>query len=169
MSMLLNTPHFQETLNAAMCGPAALKIVLDYFDTPMTEKELAKLCGTKKGFGTTGKQMVAAAKLLGFKAIEKRNASFKDIERCLRRGVPPIVNWFTPGRWEAVKKGAVPDGHNSVVCGLTRTHIVLEDPELGTRRRIEKKEFMRVWFDFDVDVPKKQSDLIIRRLIIIEP
>ncbi len=152
-----------------MCGPAALKIVFDYFDTPMTEKEIAKLCGSKPGFGTTGAQMVRAAQLLGFKAKQVRYATPKDIRRCLVRGVPPIVCWFTPGLPEAVKKGGMADTHNSVVCGLSKTHIVLEDPELGRRRKVLISDFMRVWFDFDVDVPKKQSDLIIRRLIIIEP
>ncbi len=162
MKLLLNTPHFQETLNAGMCGPAALKIVCDYFDVPMTEKELAKLCGTTKDNGTTGKQLVVAAKKLGFKAAIRDYSTYKDIERLLKAGVPPIVDWFSA-------EGTVADGHFSVVCGLTTTHIILEDPEIGRRRKITRDDFMRVWFDFDVDTLRRPSDILIRRLIVIRP
>ncbi len=161
MKLLLNTPHFQETRNAGMCGPASLKIVCDYFDVPMTEKELATLCKTKSNLGTTGTQMLAAARLLDFKAKIKDRATFKDIEECLRRGVPPIVDWFSA-------EGGIADGHYSVVCGLDSTHITLEDPEIGKRRRLTREDFLRVWFDYDTDVPEKQ-DFFVRRMIVVEP
>ena len=161
MGLSVNTSHVQETKNAGRCGPAALKIVLDYFDTPMTEDELADLCGTHPENGTTGAQLVAAAKLLGYKATIKDGATYADIEACLRRKVPPIVDWFSA-------EGALADGHYSVVCGLDAKNIVLEDPKIGKRRTLSRDDFLRVWFDYDTDVPEKK-DFFVRRLIVIEP
>jgi len=37
--ILLDVKPFQETLNADMCGPASLKIVLGYYAFDKTEKE----------------------------------------------------------------------------------------------------------------------------------
>lgn len=42
---MLKLKPFQETLNASMCGPASLKIVLNYYGVEATEKELARLVG----------------------------------------------------------------------------------------------------------------------------
>jgi hypothetical protein len=39
--IILKVKPFQETLYADMCGPASLKIVLDYCVVSKTEKELA--------------------------------------------------------------------------------------------------------------------------------
>lgn len=167
MNISVKTAHFQETTGVGRCGPAALKVVLDYFDTPMTEDELADLCGTHPDHGTTGPQILEAAKLLGFKAKMKDEATYADIEKCLRRKVPPIVVWYTPGDEKAVRDGFMPDGHYSPVCGLTKTHIILEDTEIGRHRKISRKEFIRAWFDYDTEVPQKDG-FFVRRLIVIE-
>ena len=47
--ILLDVKPFQETLNADMCGPASLKIVLEYYGVNKSEDELAQLCKFKKG------------------------------------------------------------------------------------------------------------------------
>ncbi len=49
--ILLDVKPFQETLNADMCGPASLKIVLEYYGTTKSEEELAKIAGHKKKLG----------------------------------------------------------------------------------------------------------------------
>jgi hypothetical protein len=40
---------------------------------------------------------------------------------------------------------------------------------MGSRRRISRDAFRNVWFDFKVVGPRNESDLIIRRLIVITP
>jgi predicted double-glycine peptidase len=47
--MMLEVKPFQETLHEGMCGPASLKIVLDYFGVNKTENELADLMGNRLG------------------------------------------------------------------------------------------------------------------------
>jgi len=117
MKKMLKIKPFQETLNAGMCGPASLKIVLDYYDIEKSEKELAKLCRHNKNMGVDDEKIKKAAGSLGFKVKIKNSSNFKDIENWLDKKVPVIVNWFTKGRQE-YSESEVSDGHYSVVAGL---------------------------------------------------
>src|SRR3954466_7904154 len=60
-------------------------------------------------------------------------------------------------------------GHYSVVCRLEKEHIVLQDPSIGLRRRVPRKGFLNVWFDFKNVFPKQADDLVIRRMIVVAP
>lgn len=162
---MLKIKSFQETLSAGMCGPASLKILLSYYKVEKSEKELAKLCGTKKDLGTDDQGIKMAAESLGFKVKIKNNSSFKDIEGWLKKDVPVIVNWFTRGRADYTDSD-VSDGHYSVVCGIDDKNIYLQDPETGSMRKLDKDDFMTVWFDF-TGKHIKPSELIIRQIIVI--
>lgn len=147
------------------CGPASLKIVLEYYGVERTEKELAKMAGWNKELGVSDKGIKKAAESLGFKVKIKSNSNFGDIEKWLDQGVPVIVNWFTRGRNDC-PDSEMADGHYSVVAGLDRKFIYLKDPEIGRIRKIKRGDFMRVWFDFKGKNVKK-NELIIRQLIVI--
>jgi ABC-type bacteriocin/lantibiotic exporter with double-glycine peptidase domain len=95
---MLKIKPFQETLGASMCGPASLKIVLNYYSVEKSEKELARLCNVDKDLGVDDKSIKREAEHLGFKVVIKNSSSFKDIEKWLDEKVPVIVNWFTKGR-----------------------------------------------------------------------
>lgn len=161
----LDVKTFQETLHADMCGPASLKIVMDYYGINRNEKELAKLCNLVPGLGVDDKSIADAAKALGFKAEIKNESSFDDIENWLKKGVPVIVDWFTRGRQD-YNDSEVADGHYSVVMGLDDENIYLQDPETGGERKINREDFMKVWFDF-TGYYLKQEELIIRQLIAV--
>jgi hypothetical protein len=60
-------------------------------------------------------------------------------------------------------------GHYSVVYGINKTHLWLQDPAVGRGRRLLRRHFLNVWFDFKRAVPREQDDLIIRRLIVAAP
>jgi predicted double-glycine peptidase len=165
MKKMLKVQSFQETLNAGMCGPASLKILLSYYGVDKSERELAKLCGTKKDLGTDDWGIKKAAESLGFKVKIKNNSSFKDIEKWIDNETPVIVNWFTRGRIDYTDSD-VADGHYSVVCGLDDKNIYLQDPEIGSLRKLDKEDFMAVWFDFTGKYIKS-DELIIRQIIAI--
>jgi ABC-type bacteriocin/lantibiotic exporter with double-glycine peptidase domain len=165
MKKMLVVKPFQETLNAGMCGPASLKIVLSYYDIEKSEKDLAKLCGAKKDLGTDDQGIKKAAESLGLKVKIKNNSTFKDIEKWLDKKVPVIVNWFTRGRTDYTDAD-VPDGHYSVVCGLDDNNIYLQDPETGKMRKLDKEDFMTVWFDFTGRYIKP-NELILRQIIAV--
>ncbi len=162
---MLKIKPFQETLNASMCGPASLKIVLKYYGVEAMEKELAKLSKWNKNLGIDDKGIEIAAKHFGFKVKIKNNGSFKDIEKWLIQKVPVIVNWFTRGRKD-YSDSDVADGHYSVVAGLDNKFIYLQDPEIGKIRKLERDDFMAVWFDFTGEYIKP-NELIIKQIIAI--
>lgn len=163
--ILLDVKPFQETLNADMCGPASLKIILEYYGVEKSEEELAKMAGHKKGLGIDDGGIKITTEKLGFKVKIKNNSSFKDIEKWLKKDVPAIVDWFTRGRTD-YGDSATADGHYSVVMGLDDEFIYLQDSELGAMRKIKRSDFMRVWFDFKGEY-LKLNELIIRQIIVV--
>ncbi len=160
----LKVQPFQETLNANICGPASLKIVLRYYGIEKGERELAKISG-KSSLGIDVNGFSKVAREFGFKIIIKDNCSFSDIEKWLAKDVPPIVDWFTKGRQD-YSESEVADGHYSVVCGIDKNYIYLQDPEIGGIRKIKKNDFMKVWFDFSGEFIKPKG-LIIKQIIVI--
>lgn len=163
--MLKLTP-FQETLNAGMCGPASLKIVLSYYGIEKTEEELARVCKTDPDLGTTAENIVSAAESVGLKGEIKNTSSFDDIQSWLTKEVPIIVNWFSRGRTD-YEESEVPDGHYSVVADIDDQYIHLQDPEIGKLRKIKRDDFFRVWFDFKGSHITSWEDMIIRQIIAI--
>ena len=117
------------------------------------------------GLGIDDKNISDAAQSLGFKVEIKNESGFEDIEKWLKKGVPVIVDWFTRGRQD-YGDSEVSDGHYSVVIGLDDEYIYLQDPEIGGERKIEREDFMKVWFDF-TGYYLKPEELIIRQLIAI--
>lgn len=162
---MLNVKPFQETLHAGMCGPASLKIVLDYYGLVKSEQELAELTGTTSGLGTDEKGIARVAESLEFKVVIKNESDFSDIGEWLTKGVPVIVDWFTRGR-EDYPPSEMADGHYSVVVGLDDGFIYLQDPEIGGLREIARDDFMKVWFDFSGEYIKA-DEIIIRQFIAI--
>jgi predicted double-glycine peptidase len=165
MKKMLKIKPFQETLNASMCGPASLKIVLEYYGVEATEKELAWIAGASSDLGADDKGLVRAAKHFGFKVKIKNNSNFKDIEKWLDQKVPVIVNWFTRGRKD-YSDSNIADGHYSVVAGLDNKFIYLQDPEIGKIRKLKRGDFRRVWFDFKGEYIKPE-ELIVRQIIVV--
>ena len=161
----LDVKPFQETLHADMCGPASLKIVLDYYGLDKTEKELADLLVIVPGIGVDDMSIKRGAESLGFKVEIENESSFESIAKWLQKGVPVIVDWFTRGRSD-YNDSEVADGHYSVVLGLDDEYIYLQDPETGGERKIEREDFMKVWFDFKGKYIKP-SELIVRQIIVI--
>jgi predicted double-glycine peptidase len=152
----------------AMCGPACLKIVFAYFGKRVSEKQIAKACRSTLASGTTGAHLVRGAKKFGFTGQVFDHSNFKGIAKWLRGGVPVIVDWMSTVPIRA-SRHAMACGHYSVVCGLEKDHIVLQDPAIGGRRRVRRKAFLNVWFDFKHVFPKQADDLVIRRMIIVGP
>ena len=163
--VMLKVGPFQETLHTDMCGPASLKMVLDYYGINKTEKELAEMAGWKKGLGIDDKGIKKLAEKFGFKVKIKNSSSFKDIQKWLDREVPVIVNWFSRGRND-YPESETADGHYSVVAGLDNNFIYLQDPEIGRIRKIKRNDFIRVWFDFKGNYLKPE-EFIVRQIIAI--
>ncbi|TSC83912.1 MAG: putative fusion protein (N:peptidase-C:desuccinylase) [Parcubacteria group bacterium Gr01-1014_13] len=142
--------------SSGFCGPASLKMVLEYFGIKKSEKELAKLSNAHPHHGTSAKNLVLTAKKLGLKGFYKDFSSIKEIKKYLDKKIPVIVDWFSHD-----------DGHYSVVIGIDKKFIYLQDPELGKINKIDLVTFQRIWFDFEEKMLNKKQDIFIRRLIVI--
>lgn len=164
---LLDIKPFQETLHGGYCGPASLKMVLAYYGVEKTEVEVAKECGRDLDLGTDDLSIKEAAERYGFKVEIQNEASFEDVQRWLDKKVPVMVDWFTRGRTD-YDDSEVPDGHYSVVVGLDKDNIYLQDPEIGKMRTLERSDFMKVWFDFTGEYINSWDEMIIRQLIAIQ-
>jgi predicted deacylase len=153
---MLNITPFRQ--KPGYCGPASLKMVLDFFGVKITEKKLVDLSGCSSIRGIEAEGLVRAARKLGFQAKIKDFSDLKDIHEWVnRKKKPVIVDWF-----------AFEGGHYSVVSGIDKENIYLEDPSLGHRRAMKLATFKRLWFDFPNDYLKSKNELIIRRMIVIE-
>jgi predicted double-glycine peptidase len=153
---MLNLTPFRQ--KPGYCGPASLKMVLDFFGVTITEKKLVEISGCSRTRGVRAEGIVPAARKLGFLAKIKDSSDLKDINAWVnRKKIPVIVDWF-----------AFKGGHYSVVCGMDKENIYLEDPSLGHRRAMKLTTFKRLWFDFPNDYLRSKSELIIRRMIVIE-
>jgi predicted double-glycine peptidase len=152
---MLKLIQFRQT--PGFCGPASLKIVLDYFGIKKSEKELARLAGCTKEQGASSKGILKAAKALGFNGFIKDFAGFSGIKKLvLEKKIPVIVNWFS-----------IDEGHYSVVAGINAKKIFLQDPELGHLRPMKLESFKRTWFDFHGKFPKTKKSFVLRRMIVI--
>lgn len=147
-------PHKQKP---SYCGPACLKMLFQYHDVFETEKQIGKIAGTTFERGTSLAGMKQAAEHYGFDFFHKDKSSFADIQRLLAKGIAPIVDWFLET-----------EGHYSVVVGLDEKYIYLQDPYIGKKRRINRKTFYGVWFDFPGDFIKDPNKIYLRRLMYLQ-
>jgi ATP-binding cassette, subfamily B, bacterial len=118
------------------CGPACLKIVSDFYGDSHTEIFLRELAETSKEWGTNHRNMVRAARAIGYTVRSRNKISIKDVESIITRGFPVIVDYENWG-----------DGHYSVVTKIDDTHVHLADPgniDNGFSV-LTKKEFLYRW------------------------
>jgi len=144
------------------CGPASLKMVLDYFGVKKSLHDLAKMSHTPpacKVAGASGKNLLAAAKKLGFSGLMKNWANFNDIRQYVeKRQIPVIISWFSGY-----------ESHFSVVVKIDEKDIYFLDPEYETLRKMSLKRFEKIWFEFEGGFHGAKPKLIVRRIIAIYP
>lgn len=154
---MININPFRQT--PGLCGPASLKMVLDYYGLAVSEAEIAKAAGASEKTGCSISGLVKAAKYFGFKATAMKNGSFRDMRKLLNKDIPVIVDWFLED-----------EGHYSVVTALDKKTVTLMDPSLDEgKRMMTRKDFYRLWFDFPGAAIKKPADLILRLMITVTP
>ncbi|MDO8574586.1 MAG: cysteine peptidase family C39 domain-containing protein [bacterium] len=153
---MIKLKPFRQT--AGLCGPASLKMVLDYYRVSVAESAVAKAAGASKKEGVSKDDLIKAAKHFGFDAFSKEKSNFGDLRSFIKKEVPVIVDWFSED-----------DGHYSVVVDIDKENIVLMDPELGGERKFSLEKFQRLWFDFPGKFIRGQKDMILRLIIVVTP
>lgn len=152
---MIKLKPFRQT--PGLCGPASLKMVMDYYGVSVSEAEIAKVAGATKEKGAPIRGLIKAAKHFGFKTFFKQNSSLRDLEYFVNKKIPVIVDWF-----------AEDDGHYSVVADINKKNVVLLDPALGGKKVFPRETFFRVWFDFPGKFIKNPKDLVLRSILVLE-
>jgi ABC-type bacteriocin/lantibiotic exporter with double-glycine peptidase domain len=133
------------------CGPACLKMVLSVYGIEKSENYLAKLTKTSRKAGCWEKDIVKAAKKFGLEGYVKQKSSIKELKLLVKKGIPVIVDWFSPEQ----------AGHYSVVVGFEKNNILLADPHFGMVVKHKIDWFEERWFDMPFE------GLLIREIIVI--
>ena len=159
---MIKLKPFRQT--PGFCGPASLKMVLDYYGVSVSEAKLAKIAGATREKGTPIKGLIKAAKYFGFQVFLKEKSTPSDLRYFIKRKIPVIVDWFFED-----------EGHYSVVVDVDQKNIVLMDPTLRKiliyirRRKFSIEKFLRVWFDFPGNYIKTPKDLVLRLMLVVIP
>lgn len=153
---MLKVKPFKQKMG--FCGPASLKMVLEYFGENKSETQLGKMTNCKPSTGSTAESLLNAAKKLGLKGFIKDNSTIKDLKRLvLKKKIPVIVAWFS---WN--------ERHYSVIVDVRPKNVFMQDPELGHARAVKIEEFKQLWFDFPkVKFPTSKEDFVVGRMIVI--
>jgi len=138
--------------NEDNCGPAALKIVLDFYNKKLSEKKLVSLLGTTRE-GTDPEAFLKVAEYLGFRAYYLKNMTVSQVKEFVKEGIPVIANHTTPDPIE---------GHYAVIMGFSEDEFVISDPAEDSGYIVKKiVKFMRDWYE--------KEDKTVKQGIIISP
>lgn len=135
------------------CGPASLKMVLSAYGINKSEKYLAKTTKSSRTRGCDEEDIVKATEEFGFKGYVKQNSSINEVKKLVKKGIPVIVDWFSPE--EA--------GHYSVVVGFDKDKIILADPHFGEIKKHKIEWFEERWFD----LPFGKKGPLLKEIIVI--
>lgn len=160
--MIPVTPFVQS--DDSRCGPACVKMVMNYYGVLATEDEICNRVGHTYEKGCTNLGIKNGLESYGFSVTIKNKATLDDIRQCIAKKIPPLVDWFSGGIDPSLSD--VPNGHSSVVVGIDDAKIYLLDPENGKIRDILHNDFMRVWYDWVGSPTITPDNLRIRQLII---
>lgn len=120
------------------CGPACLRMVLEWFGVLKEEEGLRTLCDCTFD-GTDQVLLVKAARDLGFKETRKYSMGFADLRREVDRGVFPIVY---------IRTRLIPDApaqmHSVVVIKASADEVHVNDPWRG-QYVFPREQFSQEW------------------------
>lgn len=117
------------------CAAASLAMVLHYWGAPVPHDEIAATLVRPELHGILGSRLEAFAKGRGFTAIAYAG-DLGQLREMLAKGRPLIVAWrMSSGRF-----------HDVVVVGVDGSrNVIVNDPAVGSDRRVSARDFERRW------------------------
>jgi len=141
MTVRLIVPYHQQNRDFT-CGPACLRMVLEYWNVQQDEVLLSMLCKTTIA-GTGLAEIAEAAQKLGFAAEWKRNAKVHDLTTSLKKGLPIMT--MVDARLLHDIELPVPVGHMIVIFAIDTNTIFYHDPEAGAEQSVSRPIFIQAW------------------------
>jgi uncharacterized protein len=159
---LLKAPDVRQS-NGYFCGAASFQSVLSYYGEDIRQDKAAELLDTTEE-GTKVENICEGFKKKGLDAKIAQDVSIEDLKKHLKTGnllmvayqawddnYSENINWLTT--WE--------DGHWSVVVGIDKNNIYIEDPSLlGSVGCMPINEFLNRWHDYWGNPPYNPSSCI---------
>lgn len=116
------------------CGPAALAMVMAFWQRPVEHDALARELDAAELRGVAGSRLAEAARSRGMTAVAYAGDDAQ-IRAFVGRGRPLVVAWdMGRGRF-----------HDVVVVGFEGDDVVVHDPAQGASRRVAGKTFAARW------------------------
>ena len=126
-------------MQAADCGAASLKMLLDYYDFHFTLDEVREIIGVGRDGSSVG-DIVKAAEKLGF-ILNAKKYKLDDASGL----VTPSIMWWNKN-------------HFLIYEGVENEIYFLNDPAMG-RRKVCKDEFLQAFSEIFIHVESKPSDI----------
>jgi predicted double-glycine peptidase len=136
--------HLQKTQHT--CGPAAMRMVLEYCGIKKSEEEIAALMHTTEKKGTPTENFSRLAKAFDLECITAEHARLQDLKFLRDQNYLVIVCYFYPT--EKVD-------HYSIVKKIQNNHIYFWDPFFGTHHKYFLPYFRNIWRSDPNDDDKK--------------
>ena len=149
---MVRIPYYRQQ-KPFTCGPGVLRMALASRGRRYTEAYLAKIAGTTAKTGTPNYGMQRCLKQIGVPYMASYRASYAALQRGTKIGIV-IVDWMPQvvfpehPEFKACKEfDPDEDSHYAIVVAASDTFVTLQDPVLGRRVRILRREFVRAWRD----------------------
>jgi len=150
----------------SLCGPAVIKMLLNYYGIEASESEIAERCHHTYEVGCTDLQMKEALESYGLAVKIYENSSIEDLKYWINHRIPIIIDWFSVSGSD----DDVGSGHSSIVVDVDTERVYLIDPWNGDVRKIKHKNFLGVWFDWRTDpYITTWENMILRQAMIAYP
>lgn len=144
---MLTVKHYRQQ-RCYTCGPACLRMVLDYFGKPDTEADISDAVGCTPEAGTSPANMARYLRKRGFVARSRSMRNLADIKADIKRGRPSIIA-YQAWSGSGVELAASNDhGHYSIITAVTADRVTLCDPSAKTKRiHLDHETFLARWHD----------------------
>lgn len=156
------------------CGPASIKMILNYFGENVTTDQVFDLTGAGKGLISIS-QMKTGISKLGYTAQYVPTGSVELLKGYIDKGIPVIV-LVHYGSLNSTQDKNFKGGHFFVVVGYRDDGYFVNDPNFKDEYRIhgdhhfyKKTEFEKAWNDATLDGNNPRSMIIIQPKAATQP
>jgi len=128
------------------CGPAALRMVFDFFGKKFSEEKLTKKLKSNKKIGTSHQALIQEVRKEGFYCFVHENSSLNNLKDFIEKGFPIIIHYLDLS--DNVE-------HYSVVIGFNKKEIILNDSCNGKKFAVKISDFEKRWHSEKNNYKKK--------------
>ncbi len=148
MTEKIKVPYHKQSKEHT-CGPASMKMILQYQGIIKSEEELEAEMNTTETEGTSYENLITLAQKSGMEVEAKSMSELSDVYEFIDKDIPVIVNY---------KEQEADEGHYAIITGYTDSEVTLNDPWHG-EIKINNEEFIQRW--------KNNSETVLRWMMAV--